>query len=125
MHIIGAAIVNNVFYLEGINMFDVALTQFVWNSLQVAGSEIAVVVWDKIKTAIGNAAFEKMQQYITNQEEDKFKQQLEIAFEYNQSLVEQLEQLRQNQNNHVAINVNNVSNITNTHGDINIGVVKL
>ena len=105
-------------------MFDVALTQFVWNSLQVAGSGIAMVVWDKIKNAAGDAIFKEMQQYVTHQKEDEFKQELENILKYNKPLTEQLEQLRQNQNNHVAINVSNVSNITNTHGNINFGVVK-
>lgn len=115
------------FYLnyKGINMCDVALTQFVWENVQNVGSEIAMGIWERIKGQIESNIFEKIQQYFTNQQEDEFKQELENILKYNKPLTEQLEQLRQNQNNHVAINVSNVSNITNTHGDINIGVVKL
>ncbi len=107
-------------------MIDVALlTQFVWENLQMAGSDISLVVWDKIKNAVGNTTFDKMQQYVTNQQADEFKQQLENILDSNQPLAEQLEQLRQTTNNQVTVNVSNVSNITNAHGDINIGVVKL
>lgn len=119
MHIIGAAIVNNIFYLEGIHMFDVALTQFVWENVQNVGSEIAMGIWERIKGQIESNIFKKIQQYFTNQQEDEFKQELENILKSNESLAKQLEQLRQSTNNHNII-TNNFSNIT-TKGDFIAG----
>lgn len=96
------------------------LAQFAWQSLQTAGSVLCTKIWEKLTDNVSEQAVIKFQDMLENKQENEFKQELSNALKYNSRLATELEQLQSKQNNHISIQIGNVTGNNNQVGNVHI-----
>lgn len=106
-----------------LNLDYVLISQFAWNALKNIGGSLATQISDTINKAISKKVSDKLEDLLKDNKQDEFQQELLNALENNNTLSQELDNLRQQaqQGNHISVQIGDVIGDGNVIGNnINI-----